>query len=269
MESKFFDQDVDVVSFASKCIVIGCFVGRNYDKILIETGKLTDKIRVTKTGFGYGVDRIFQSSDSAFNHFTDRLNPFGKSVEFDILFLGPLSDIRFTCIHDNIKVLVPWKWDRFPEFWAFETVLFLWKCNIFDGRNVILKVGQCWLFYTCCICHMHGCVFCADTEKFGNRQCSCRTCNSAGITKLELGRDFGRFIFFSTSFHILSLTIRLEFNEKNGAIGPQFKKLRYFYLCVLTDTSSPENHFVLSEKLPFWENRPQSSAPYILTFFSR
>ena len=32
----------------------------------------------------------FQSSDSAFYHFTDRLNPFGKSVELDILFLGPL-----------------------------------------------------------------------------------------------------------------------------------------------------------------------------------
>ena len=107
MESKFLDQDVDVVSLANKGIVIGCFVGRNYNKILMETGKLTGNIRVTKNGLGSGVDRMFQSSDSAFYHFTDRLNPFGKSVEFDILFLGPLPGIRFTCIHDDIKVLVP------------------------------------------------------------------------------------------------------------------------------------------------------------------
>ena len=83
MESKFLDQDVDVVSLANKGIVIGCFVGRNYNKILMETGKLTDNIRVTKNGLGSGVDRMFQSSDSAFNHFTDRLNPFGKSVELE------------------------------------------------------------------------------------------------------------------------------------------------------------------------------------------
>ena len=107
MESKFLDQGVDIVSLANKGIFIGCFVGMDYNKILMETGKLTDNIRVTKNGLGSGVDRMFQSSDSAFNHFTDRLNPFGKSFEFDILFLGPLAGIRFTCIHDNIKVMVP------------------------------------------------------------------------------------------------------------------------------------------------------------------
>ena len=58
MESKFFDQDVDVASLANKGIVIGCFVGRNYNEILIETGKLTGNIRVTKNGLGSGVDRI-------------------------------------------------------------------------------------------------------------------------------------------------------------------------------------------------------------------
>ena len=45
MESKFLDQDVDVVSLANKGIVIGCFVSRNYNKILME---LTGNIRVTK-----------------------------------------------------------------------------------------------------------------------------------------------------------------------------------------------------------------------------
>ena len=88
MESKFLHQDVDVVSLVNKGMIIWCFVGRNYNKILMETGKLTDNIRVTKNGIGSGVDRMFQSSDSAFYHFTDRLNPFGKCVEFDILFVG-------------------------------------------------------------------------------------------------------------------------------------------------------------------------------------
>ena len=46
MESKFLDQDVDVVFLANKGIVIGSFVGRNYNKILKETGKRTLKILV-------------------------------------------------------------------------------------------------------------------------------------------------------------------------------------------------------------------------------
>ena len=108
MESSWFlDQDVDVVSLANKCIVIGCSVSRNYNKIHMETGKLTDNIRITKNGLRSGVDRMFKSSDSAFYHIIDRLNPFGKKVELDILFFGSLPGIRFTCIHDNIKVLVP------------------------------------------------------------------------------------------------------------------------------------------------------------------
>ena len=38
MESKFLDQDVDVVSLAIKGIVIGCFVGRNYTKTEVFPG---------------------------------------------------------------------------------------------------------------------------------------------------------------------------------------------------------------------------------------
>ena len=68
MESKFLDQDIDIVS------LIGCLVGRNYNKILMETGKLMDNIRITKNGLGSGVDRMFQSSDSAYYHSTDRIN---------------------------------------------------------------------------------------------------------------------------------------------------------------------------------------------------
>ena len=70
-------------SLVDKCIVVRCFVCRNYDKILMETGKLCNNIRVTKNGLVSGVDRMFKSS--AFKHITDRLNPLKKSVEFDIL----------------------------------------------------------------------------------------------------------------------------------------------------------------------------------------
>ena len=106
MKSKFLDQDVDVVSLANKGIVIGCFVGRNCNKILMETGKLTDIIRVTKNGLGSGVDRRFQSSDPAFYHFADRLNPFGKSVEFDILFLGPLKLFSIGCTASFFDLII-------------------------------------------------------------------------------------------------------------------------------------------------------------------
>ena len=88
MESKFLDQDVDVVSLANKGKLLDALSAGTLKKILMETGKLTD-IRVTKNRLWSGVDRMFQSSDFAFYHFIDRLNPFGKSVEFDILFLAP------------------------------------------------------------------------------------------------------------------------------------------------------------------------------------
>ena len=48
MKSKFLFQDVDVVSLADKGIVVRCFVCRNYDKVLMETGKFCDNIRVIK-----------------------------------------------------------------------------------------------------------------------------------------------------------------------------------------------------------------------------
>ena len=95
MKSKFLYQDVDVVSLADKGIVVRCFVCKNNDKVLMETGKFCDNIRVIKNGLVSGVDRMFKSSDSAFKHITDRLNPLRKSVEFDIFFLRPPSGVRF------------------------------------------------------------------------------------------------------------------------------------------------------------------------------
>ena len=81
MKSKFLYQDVDVVSLADKAIVVRCFVCRN--KVLIETGKICDNIRVSKNGLVSGVDRMSKSSDFAFKHITDRLNPLRKSVELE------------------------------------------------------------------------------------------------------------------------------------------------------------------------------------------
>ena len=43
VKSKFLWQDADVMSLADKCIVVGCFVCGDCDKILMETGKFSDK----------------------------------------------------------------------------------------------------------------------------------------------------------------------------------------------------------------------------------
>ena len=54
------------MSLADKCIVVGCFVCGDYDKILMETGKFSDNIRVTENGLVSGVERVLKSSNSAF-----------------------------------------------------------------------------------------------------------------------------------------------------------------------------------------------------------
>ena len=71
----------------------------------METGKFSDKIRVTENGLVSGVDRELKSSNSAFYNVGDRLDPLRKSVNFDVFFLCPPSGILFTYIHDNVKVL--------------------------------------------------------------------------------------------------------------------------------------------------------------------
>ena len=72
------------MSLADKCIVVGCFVCGDYDKILMETGKFSDNIRVTENGLVSGVDRVLKSSNSAFENVGDRLDPLRKSVNFDV-----------------------------------------------------------------------------------------------------------------------------------------------------------------------------------------
>ena len=118
VKSKFLHQDADVILLSDICIVVRSFVCGNYDKVLMDTGKCSDNLSVTENWLVSGVDRAFKSSNSTFQKIGDRLNPFGKSVDFDILVPDPLCSILLTHIHDDIKILVPWKWDRFPVFRA-------------------------------------------------------------------------------------------------------------------------------------------------------
>ena len=105
-KSKFLYQDGDKTTLADKRVVVRNFVCRNYDKVLMDMRKFSDNFRVTEHGLVSGVDRAFKSSNSTFQNISDRLNPLGKSVDFDILFLFPPSGLLLTRVHDCIKSLV-------------------------------------------------------------------------------------------------------------------------------------------------------------------
>ena len=133
VKSKLIYQSADVITLADKCIVVRSFACRNYDKVFVETGKFSDNLRVTENGLVSGVDRAFKSSNSTFQNICDRLNPLGKSVELDILFLGPPSGIqglttpkrgtpfgytsKFGVFEKKFQlcvIIIPWKW----IFWS-------------------------------------------------------------------------------------------------------------------------------------------------------
>ena len=92
--------------------MLEAFFCRNYNKVFMETGKFSGNPQAEGTGNGLvsGVDRALKSCNSACQKIGDRLNPLGKSVEFDILFLDQPSGILLTRVHDDIKILVQWKW---------------------------------------------------------------------------------------------------------------------------------------------------------------
>ena len=82
------------------------FVSGNKEKILLETGKSSDNIRVSENGLESGVNRVLlKSSNSTIQNVSDRFDPLGKSVDFDVLFLGQRqrSCRLFRCFHDTGK----------------------------------------------------------------------------------------------------------------------------------------------------------------------
>ena len=69
-----------------------------------------------------GIDRAFKSFNSMFQKIGDRLNPLGKSVDVDILFLGPPSGIYSS--HASMMIL---------KFWSHENE---------TGSLFALKISQ-------------------------------------------------------------------------------------------------------------------------------
>ena len=193
-------QDAGVMSLAEKCIVVGCFVFWDYDKILTKTGKFSNSIRVTENGLVSGVDRVLKSSNSTSNNVGSRLDPLRKSVNFDVFFLCPPSGILFTCIHDNAKVLVPWIWDSFPVFWApaqkssqFSITYYIeitchdiatWSIQILWIRavarwGILGKTLKVELLQTCFV-----------IEEFGSNRTGIAIGNAGRLLVLKVRRDF-------------------------------------------------------------------------------
>ena len=106
-------------------LVIG-FVGRNYDNVLMETGKFSGNLRVTENVLVTGVDRDFKSSNSTFQKIRYRHNSHGKSVVFDILFLWPPSImiLKLWCHEMRLFLCI----SRFLSFWL-RKILRLQVCH--------------------------------------------------------------------------------------------------------------------------------------------
>ena len=161
MKSNFLYQDVDVVSLVDKGIVVRCFVCRNYDKTLMETGKqwVCDNTRVTKNGLVSGVDRMFKSSDSAFKHITDR-----KSVEFDILVLWCWSSgamemrqalyISVPCVKDLVVCHFVRYWDHLSLYGHMEHKENQSRNKVRDSENS--KTLELDLLQTCFVVENFG-----------------------------------------------------------------------------------------------------------------
>ena len=71
VKSKFLYQDADVIPLADKCIIVTSLVCRNYDKVLMVTGKFSGNFRVKENGLVSGVDRAFKSSNSTLQNIGD------------------------------------------------------------------------------------------------------------------------------------------------------------------------------------------------------
>ena len=84
--SKLLDQDVDVVFLANKGIVIGCFVERNYNKTLTETGKLMTPMTLMKTNpycsMPSALIKATYNDYFSIWHLTDNLSSLSKEIQY-------------------------------------------------------------------------------------------------------------------------------------------------------------------------------------------
>ena len=114
VKSKFLYQDADVILLADNGIVVRSFVCRNYDKVLIETGKFSDNLRVTENGLVSGVDRAFKSSNSAFQNIdlthSERVSTSTSSF---------LSHGLVYCSHASMMILKFWCHENETGFLCF------------------------------------------------------------------------------------------------------------------------------------------------------
>ena len=86
----------------------------------------------------------------------------------------------------------------------FETVPFLWKCNIFDGRYFIWKTDQCRLF-TCATC-IAACLF-ADTEKYTRR---------SGMSTFAYRREIEKQVW--SRLYLMKMMWRIKKNDWSRAV---------------------------------------------------
>ena len=91
-----------------KCINARCFFSGDFDKILMETEKLSDNLRATEYGIVSSVDRVIafiynQSSNSTFLNVGDRLDPPEKNIDF-----GFLVDRLAYCSYASIIISKLW-----------------------------------------------------------------------------------------------------------------------------------------------------------------
>ena len=86
MESKFLDQDVDVMLLANKGIGIGCFADRNYNKTLMETGKLMMLMTLMKINPSCAMPsadiNATYNDYFSISHFTDNLTSLSKENQY-------------------------------------------------------------------------------------------------------------------------------------------------------------------------------------------
>ena len=113
VKSKLLYQDTDVMSFADKCNVVGCFADWDCNKFLMEKEKFSDKPRAQK-----------KDSFLVFTESLSRRILRSRTSAIDLIQLERVSTsassflVHRLAYSSQTKYLVSWIWDRFPVFWT-------------------------------------------------------------------------------------------------------------------------------------------------------